>query len=299
MPVLPDPDQAPAEGRPSSVDLPPIEGLPGVQVPALPTNPSDQPPAVEPLPVPGRPEPGAAGTEVTPPARPGVAPFVPIMPGSQRVTFIQPRSGRELDIQQVMVTPDGYEVIVIRNGVNIVVQAPGQFGIIDVEADQAVIWRGPDPQEGETQIGPNGERIEDNRKPFEVYLEGNVIVRQDQRKFAGRADQRTLRAPKVYYNFLTDRFVAVNAEIDLFAPGLLAPFKMKSPRIEQYHELVKQPDGTLKASEHPRIRADQAVSTGSRFPDPGYQIHQKSVDLHAIRAAGDEPDLRPAPDQPG
>jgi hypothetical protein len=201
------------------------------------------------------------------------------MPGSQRVTFIQSRTGRDLDIQQIGTTPDGYQVYIVRNGVNIVTQAPGKFGTIDVEADQAVIWRGPEPKEGESRRGPNGEFIESDRQPFEVYLEGHVIVRQDQRKWAGHSDQRTLRAPWVYYNFLTDRFIAHDAEIDMFAPGLLAPLRIKSTKIEQYHELIKQPDGTFKPDEQPKIRADKAYTTGSRFPNPGFQIYQKSVDL--------------------
>ena len=115
--------------------------------------------------------------------------------------------------------------------------------------------------------------------PMEVYLEGHVIVRQDERKYAGRGDQRTLRAPRLYYNFLTDRFIAYDAEIDMFSPGLLAPMRIKSPKIEQYHELIKQPDGTFKADELAKIRADNAVTTGSRFPNPGYKIWQKSLDL--------------------
>ena len=209
----------------------------------------------------------------------GLPAINPINPGSQRVTFINPRSGRDLDIQQIGTTPDGFEVYIVRNGVNIITQAPGQFGTIDIEADQAVIWRGPAPEGQEGQRGPNGEYIESNQQPLEVYLEGNVIVRQDQRKWAGRSDQRTLRAPQVYYNFLTDRFVAHQAEIDLFAPGLIAPMRVKSPKIEQYHELIKQPDGTFKPDEEPKIRADQAITTGSRFPNPGYQIYQKSIDL--------------------
>ena len=131
--------------------------------------------------------------DVKPPA---VSPLaVPIIPGSQRVTFIDPRSGRALDIHKVATTPEGLEVYVIRNGVRIIADAPGKFGIIDIEADQAVIWRGPSPRRARP-CGPNGEYIEDaNTHPMEVYLEGNVILRQDQRKWAGRGDQRTLRAP--------------------------------------------------------------------------------------------------------
>src|SRR5262249_20315182 len=117
------------------------------------------------------------------------------------------------------------------------------------------------------------------KQPFEVYLEGNVVVRQDESKFAGKSDQRTLRAPRVYYNFLADRFLASDAEIDFFAPGLLAPIRLKSPRIEQFHPLIQQPDGTYNPDPQPRIRADRATTTGSRFPDPGYKITNKSIDL--------------------
>jgi hypothetical protein len=269
-------------GRPSDVDLPPIEGPPGVEVPALPANPQDQPPTIEPLPraEPGEPEAGDAEPGEPKRAGPPVAlPRTPYLPGSQRVTFINPRSGRDLDIQQIGTTPDGFEIYIVRNGVNIITQAPGQFGLIDIEADQAVIWRGPAPEGQQGQRGPNGEYIESSQQPLEVYLEGNVVVRQDQRKWAGKSDQRTLRAPQVYYNFLTDRFVAHQAEIDLFSPGLIAPFRVKSPKIEQYHDLIKQPDGTFKPDPEPKIRADQASSTGSRFPNPGFQIYQKSIDL--------------------
>ena len=45
---------------------------------------------------------------------------------------------------------------------------------------------------------------------MEVYLEGNVIFRQDERKVAGNGDQRTFRAKRAYYDFLTDRFVALD-----------------------------------------------------------------------------------------
>jgi hypothetical protein len=270
------------------VDLPPIEGPPGVDVPALPDDLRDQMPSVEPLPVPGRgvaQPPAAEGTDATPSA----SPLVPILPGSQRVTFIQGRRGELLDLKLLATTPEGQEIYIVRNGVNIVVTYEGKFGTIDLEADQAVIWRGPEPKEGQSQRGPNGEFIDSKNTPMEVYLEGHVIVRQDERKIAGRGDQRTLRSPRLYYNFLTDRFVAPDAEIDMFSPGLLAPMRIKSPRIEQYHELIKQPDGTFKPDENPKIRADNAVTTGSRFPDPGYKIWQKSVDLRRYEKPATDP----------
>src|SRR5262249_42824800 len=132
-------------------------------------------------------------------------PTAPIMPGTQRVTMLFPRTGRTLDVHKIATTPEGLEVYIARGGINLVTQGE-KFGIIDIEADEAVIWRSP-----ETTTGPNGEWSQDERQPMEVYLEGNVIVRQDQAKWAGRSDQRTLRAPRLYYDFLNDRFVAHDA----------------------------------------------------------------------------------------
>jgi hypothetical protein len=283
----PPPDDAPAPrplqggtAQPPSIDLVPIEpapgGVPGIPVPDLSSpRPEGQPPTIEALPVPERTEPAPEAEKPTrPPAN-----LLPILPGTQRITTFDRRGGRALDIKQVGKLPDGTEVYMCRGGVNIIVRAE-KLGIIDIEADEAVIWRGPSPEKGEPFIGPNGEWIDDaNKQPMEVYLEGHVIIRHDQRKWAGKGDQKTIRAPRAYYNFLTDRMLAYDAEIDLFAPGLINPAKVRAPRMEQFHPLIKQPDGTLKPDENPQIRVDRAVATGSRFPNPGYQIRSKSIDL--------------------
>ena len=216
--------------------------------------------------------------------------LAPITPGTQRATTIRTRGGRPLDFQKIATLPDGTEVYVCRGGVNIITRAD-KLGIIDIEADQAVIWRGPSHEKGQPVQGPNGEWIDDAAsQPMEVYLEGNVILRQDQRKWAGRGDQRTLRAPRLYYNFLTDRFLAHDAEMDIFTPGLLAPYKLIAPKIEQFHPLIKQPDGTFKPDEHPpRIRADHAQETGSRFPNPGYKITNRTLDLRRFSRPAIDP----------
>ena len=114
---------------------------------------------------------------------------------------------------------------------------------------------------------------------MEVYLEGNVILRQDENKIAGKGDQRTYRATRAFYDFVTDRMVALDGEVDVFAPGFIAPMKVKSPRIEQFHKLSQRPDGTLVLDPNPEIRAEQTIMTGSRFPNPSYQINNRSVDL--------------------
>ena len=164
-------------------------------------------------------------------------------------------------------------MVIYRGGVNIVTKTP-QLGIVDIEAESAVIWRHPDPKKGEEVHGPNGELIENANQPMEVYLEGNVILRQDENKVAGKGDQRTFRAKRAYYDFLTDRFVALDAEVDVFAPGFIAPMKLKSPRIEQFHKLDQRPDGTLILDPNPEIRAEQTDDDRKPVPEPGLPDQQ-------------------------
>jgi hypothetical protein len=278
--------QVPAGGaQPPDIDLPPITGAPEVQVPNLTPNREDLPPNIEPLPapdgsmsVPELPRTGPVEGESNEGRTAPPPPVVPFM-GNFRTTSLFTRSGRRLQIVELPPTPDGVKTYIFRGGINLVTRT-AKSGTIDIEADEAVIWRAPNPNKGEPSIGPNGETwVDDSRQPMEVYLEGNVILRQDENKFAGKGDQRTVRAPRLYYDFLTDRFLAPNAEIDMFAPSLLAPVKIKSPRIEQFRRPIELPNGTFVLSEQPEIRAEPAVMTGSRFPDPGYKLSSSSIDL--------------------
>jgi lipopolysaccharide export system protein LptA len=210
-------------------DLPPPAEAPGMSEPdeeTAPTAPSPldrgtvvpdlSPPAgragttLEPLPGPdGRPLPPL--NRETLPARDPKAPadVLPILPGTQRITRIFPRNGGPDFSYESLKTVDGVSIAVIRGGVEIVSEAP-QFGIIDVSADSAIIWRRIDPQAGGGVMkGPNGEDIESAGAPMEVYLEGNVVFLQDERKVAGNGDQKTFRAKQAYYDFRTGRFVAL------------------------------------------------------------------------------------------
>ncbi len=270
--------QVPDDPRPS-VDLPPIEGVPEVQVPNL----DDAP---RPRPAPAR-TPGPEGISV--PALPDVPPenkpkqppppIVPILAGSQRITTLSPRSGRQISVRELPTTKEGVRTFILRGGINLITRTE-KSGVIDIEADEAVIWRGPSREKGAPVAGPNGELwVDDANQPMEIYLEGNVVLRQDENKFAGKGDQKTIRAPRLYYDFLTDRFLAPDSEIDLYAPGFLQPIKVKSPRIEQFRSRVPLPNGSFALNDQPEIRADRAVMTGSRFPSPGYTFKMRSIDL--------------------
>ena len=75
--------------------------------------------------------------------------------------------------------PDGTRIFIIRGGVHIISRTPNN-GIVDIESELAVIWKHPDPKKGEQLQGPNGEWYDKPNQPMEVYLEGDVILRQDE-----------------------------------------------------------------------------------------------------------------------
>ena len=76
-------------------------------------------------------------------------PVVPIMPGTQRLTRIfQPQRAAAGYARRWTRRRTAWRLISSANGINIVTQAP-RFGTIDIEADSAIIWRGPSPAKGE------------------------------------------------------------------------------------------------------------------------------------------------------
>lgn len=262
------------------MELPPaVEGPGELEAPAA---PSPTPPtALEPLPGfenENEPAPPLRGNAPAP-AGEKPPPTIPIMPGTQRVTQIVPRNGGPNFLFQSLPIKDGLITATFRGGVTIVTEFPAtsNIGIIDVSADNAVLWRAADPKK--PNLAPSGEEIvDDANQPMEVYLEGNVIIRQDSRQIAGNGDQKTFHADRAYFDFRTGRAIVLSAQLDMFAPGLIAPTKIKAPRIDQFRPLERGADGKLRYG-FERIMANDTMMTGSRFPVPGYRFTSKSVDL--------------------
>jgi hypothetical protein len=265
--VKPSPTQIPAP------DQPPMAPN------SVPLGPSTAPPRVEDLPSNLLPLPGAAPPEAN--ENPGM-PIAPSLPGSQRKTTIYPRGLGKFEIESENVRPDGTQVIVIRNGVNIHMQSKEQ-GIVDIEADSVIIWR-RNNEVGDIRqsLDQNNELIDNGKDPLEFYLEGHVIVRQDQLLKQGNSDQRTYKADQVYYDVTKDQLLAQQANLDLFSPGLVSPLKISSPRIFQYHPMVTDKDGRTYPSSLAAIQADRTVATGSRFADPGYKFTSRSIDMKQV-----------------
>ena len=269
---------------------PPTTAEPLVQDPAVPMDPNavpfgpgDDPVVVDPptglLPLPDgtlRSEPADPG-----PAARGADANVVVTPGSQRVIDIQPRG--QTDIQSLKQAADGTQTILIRNGVNITTQTPEQ-GIIDLEADQVVIWiKGTKDNPAEIDFNNfNNQIITKKTQPIEFYLEGHVVVRQDQQRIQGKSDQRTYKANRAYYDLQKEQMLVLDAELELFAPGLITPVKTASPRIFQFHPTVPGPDGRPTLSTFSQISAERTTTTGSRFARPGYRFTSGSIDIKQV-----------------
>lgn len=243
------------------------------------------PPALPEDPLPNSPLPSLILGDMPLPLDPEDAP-AEITPGTQRVVGIFPRdSSKNFSIQELPLVGQT-RIVVIQGGVNIVMETGPQFGTVDLSADRIVLWITDDDTTKASMIDPSGQFKQSNQAPLEVYLEGNVIYRMDERKVAGNGDERLVRAETAYYDARNDRFTAMQAELNIFAPGLLAPIRTKADRISQWRSAETGVDGILQIG-RPIIDVTNTSTTGSRFPNPGYKFNSE-----LIRITQDEVPLR-------
>lgn len=228
----------------------------------------------------------------------------PILPGTRRTWTITPRyGGRRPIFESPQRGPDGSMIFTVRGGLIIVSEIPGR-GRVDLAADNVVIWTRP-KADGPGATPALGMPIsQDADQPLEAYLEGDVMIRLDELKLAGPNDQRSFRGEQVYFDFRSERVLALNAEFNFYTPGLIAPIKTKGALINQYRPEFVDPQGRLSLGPA-RISAERTTSTGSRFPKPGYRFDARSVDITQIEepltdpfsgAAIRGPDGQPAKD---
>ncbi len=257
--------------------------LPPLAPDTVPLGPGNEAPVADPpsdlLPLPDG-SPRAPRPNAAPPAGPDDA-DVPILPGSQRVTSIYPRGLGEIQLETLPVQADGTQILIIRNGVNIQTRNTAQ-GIVDIEADNVVIWLRGGGRQDAPRFDFNNQIVTNATEPLEFYLEGHVVFRQDELRSQGNSDQRAYQAERAYYDVQKDQLLALNAQVELFAPGLVTPMKLKSPRIFQYHPLVTGPDGRTLPGTLAAIQAEKTVTTGSRFANPGYRFTSRSIDIRQV-----------------
>ncbi len=205
----------------------------------------------------------------------------PMLPGTRRTWSITPRYGGRTWQLNTTTAADGSTVYIIRGGVIIVSEVEGR-GRVDLAADHVVLWIKPKAGKDDRQPNPTGTTTFDPDQPIEAYLEGDVVIRQDELKLAGTDDQHIIEAENAYFDFRTERVVANKGEFKFYAPGFLAPIRAKGDLINQYRPVEVLPNGKFRLGPT-RISADQTTTTGSRFPIPAYRFNSRAIDLQQIQ----------------
>ncbi|WP_437205724.1 hypothetical protein [Planctomicrobium sp. SH664] len=187
-------------------------------------------------------------------------------PRLQRRVIIGPRFlGEPLEIKFDSLPGSIPEEFVgtITGGVNIVVdnvplEVNGQLILtrIDLSADRAVIWT-----DASHAVGSGGFDIDENT-PFQVYLEGNIVVLQGGNQ---------VKATHAFYDIQQRRGSAWNAELRTMLPDDNGLLRLRASYLRQNSAM--------------NFHAKDAFVTTSEFGLPGYRIEASDIFLSERPAA--------------
>ena len=146
----------------------------------------------------------------------------------------------------------------VQGGVNIIVDnVPGMLNgqlvltRIDLSADRAVIWTSAQG------LGNHGSGFElDANTPLQVYLEGDIVVRQG---------NSVARASHAFYNIRDQRGLLMNSELQTYIPELDSTLRVRADTIRQ----------TSQTS----FQAQNAWLTTSQFGRPGYRLQSGFITI--------------------
>ncbi|MCY2982369.1 MAG: organic solvent tolerance protein OstA [Planctomycetota bacterium] len=152
--------------------------------------------------------------------------------------------------------PDrGDSVITLRGGIRLMFggaavqtgSGPMDQGTVLIEADNAVIWTAD-----ATRL--NSKKIDD--LPVEIYIEGNVVFQQGQRK---------IYAERMYYNVQAEYGMILGAEVLTPAP--------------QYEGIVRLKADVIQQRSRENFMAYSAALTSSRLGVPRYWLQSDRIEL--------------------
>jgi hypothetical protein len=224
-------------------------------------------PAGSPMPVPAAPS--------APSVVPGTIPAtngLPALPAGTRRISAYSRSNVPVQIEWKEIDPANNRYVgVISSGVNVVIDGLvvpglGQLGKIDIVTDRLVIWTTGPQTPDLTSNTP-----EDERKPLELYMEGNIVFRQG---------ERTIYADRMYYDVPNHVGTVLNADVQTPLPG--------------YQGLIRLHAEVLQQTAADRYFGQNAFFTSSRMGVPGYRVQAGDVYFEDIQ----QPVIDPKTGQP-
>jgi lipopolysaccharide export system protein LptA len=171
--------------------------------------------------------------------------------GNLRRIRISPRSAIPFDFEtglsQQTTPPE--QVWILTGGITVIVDGLDELGTVDLSADRAVLWmrsRGL----GEFQA----ETIQTRDEPLTIYLEGNIVIRQD---------THVLRATRAVYDVREERALLLDAELRSFIPAFQGDVRVRAAELRQLSQ--------------DSFYARNAWTTASQFGVPGYRLQASDV----------------------
>lgn len=176
---------------------------------------------------------------------------IPEPNGDLRRVRLFPRSAVPYNVQSFpsthTVPPE--QIWVITGGVNLLIDGVDGLEMVDMSADRIIIWT-----DGRNTQNFNSEIRQSKETPFEIYLEGNIEIRQG---------SYYLRANRAFYDAREERGVMLDAELKTHLPTLGEDIRVQASQIRQLSKGA--------------YMAQNAWATGSQFGKPGYRIQSSDI----------------------
>jgi hypothetical protein len=198
-----------------------IVQLQGIEPPSFPS-----PAAPSVVAAPGEP-PSPAGSAASTPSPMLAGPFFqPNAAGVRRIRWF-PRTSQPFNVSSSM-TPEGERRTVFTGGINIIVEDLATANTVDIVADRAVLWI-----TGNVAADPTGGLVASPDQRTDVYLEGNVYIRQGNPSRVEDSMSAVLFGKQVYFNVNTNQALVLDGDVETFEPKSQTPLFMTAQEIRQ------------------------------------------------------------------
>jgi hypothetical protein len=187
-------------------------------------------------------------------------------PARIRRIHIRPRSGNEFFVSSQPApnrTPPE-QVTTITGGVNVRIEGLDQriggkpIGMIELSADRMVIW-----SRGDIATGVSEGLVQSQDEPFEVYMEGNIIIRQGDPN--NGLLMREAHAEYATFDVRDNKALLLKAELKTYLPSIQGTIRVWAEKIRQVGPNT--------------FHAVHAWATPSPFGKPGYRMQSTDVFL--------------------
>ncbi len=153
-------------------------------------------------------------------------------------------------------TTPAEQIAMLTGGVKLNLDSPQADGrpdpkAIELAADNMVVWTEAADIEN---LAQGTERFQTRETPLQIYLEGNIVVRQG---------DTVLRASRAFYDARDKRALMTDAELKVTLMQSDVPLRVRAARIRQMGEKS--------------FHAQDAWLSGSKFGKPGYRLEANDI----------------------